>query len=339
MLSRLVLATVLILGLLPGARAADREVGLRRLAAAVGERGATVAVDLWYPAGAGGEPVRQGATPVFEGVAALRNAPAAEGRFPVVLLAHGGLRSNPDLAGWIAAGLAAQGAIVVMPRSPAARPGPGALDEARLRPADLRAALDAVETDPDVAAHRASGRVVAVGFFLGGTSALALAGARLDAQAYRRSCDPPAAGPDCSWFAAQGLDLHAAIDDRVGDPARDPRIAAVIAVDPELTGSLAPASLKEIAVPVTLVRLGPATGAALADVPEDALAGIPALRRVGIAGATPFAAFGRCTPRGAALLVEEGEDDAICREGAGLSRAELQAGMARLIGAAVASAP
>jgi hypothetical protein len=52
------------------------------------------------------------------------------------------------------------------------------------------------------------GKAAAEGFFLGGTSALALAGARLDANSYGHSCDRPEAGVDRAWFSRSGVDLR-----------------------------------------------------------------------------------------------------------------------------------
>ncbi|MCJ8144746.1 hypothetical protein MKI84_17635 [Ancylobacter sp. A5.8] len=309
-------------------------VGFRSLTVPAPARGMPIAVDLWYPAGPGGTPERHGASPLFEGVSVRRDAAVADGAFPLVLLAHGGLRSNPLLAGWIAAHLAARGALVVLPHAPmprasspeTARAAPG---EVSLRPEDLRAALDAVQGDPALAAHLAAGEVSAVGFFLGGTSVLALAGARLDPAAYRASCDPPVRGPDCRWFAANGVDLHTSIPDAVGASHRDPRVRAVVAINPELVGSFTPDSLGGIDIPVTVIRLGAG---------EDAATQrrLPAARYLDIAGANSFDAFSRCTPRALALLAEEGENDAICREDGPRSRADFQAEMARMIDDALA---
>lgn len=316
---------VSLVGVVPASAA--EPVGLRSLSAPAPERGAPIAVDLWYPAGTGGTAENHGASPLFEGVSVRRDADIATGRFPLVVLAHGGLRSNPNLASWIAAHLAGRGALVALPRSPAPETAGEAPDEVRLRPGDLSAALDRIENDPALAAHLAAGKVGAVGFFLGGTSALALAGARLDPAAYRASCDPPARGPDCAWFAANGVDLSDRVTEAFGASHRDPRIRAVVAVAPELVGSLTRESLGAVDVPVTVIGLG----APAAD------REIPGARQLAFPEANVFTAFGRCTARALTLLAAEGEDDAICRDDGPRSRADLQAELAGMIDAALAN--
>ncbi|MDQ0510316.1 alpha/beta hydrolase family protein [Ancylobacter amanitiformis] len=325
-------AMLLVVGPL-AAQAADPAVGHRILSVTAPERGVPIEVDLWYPAAAGGVAESYGASPLFVGVPAQKDAPVAEGRFPLVLLAHGGLRSNPQMAGWIAGRLAAQGRLVAVAHPPVLGAGAAraAVEEIRLRPGDLEATLSAVEADPAVRAHRAAGKVGAVGFFLGGSSVLALAGARLDTARLRAACDAPAEGPDCRWFAKSGVDLHAVVDERFAASHRDTRIGLVVAVAPEFLDRVQPDSLRGIDLPVTLIDLGPADSPARA-----AAALIPGLRVETLPDPTPFAAFSRCTPRAAVLLAEEGEDDALCRERPGRSRLVLHEEMARLIAAALA---
>ena len=306
---RLALLATLVVAPLP-AFAADT-VGVRTITVASPDRDQPLAVTLWYPAGAGGTPERVGETPLFEGLPARRDAAMADGRFPVVLLAHGGLRAAPNQSGWIAADLASRGMIVAVVPPPRPASAEAAVAEIWLRPADLSAALTALEADPDAAAHTASGQAAVVGFFLGGTAALALAGARLDAASYARSCDPPARGPDCAWFASAGVDLHAVDAAQATRSGLDPRIGTVVAIDPELTSSLAPDSLSGIAAKTSVFGLG-APGTILDAAPSQAA--LPGATYATLPDATPFSAMATCTPRGAEILTSEGEDDTICRE-------------------------
>lgn len=300
--------------------------GFRTLTVAAPARGQAIGVTVWYPAKEGGEPAAFGASPVFTGVTGRRGAAVADGRFPVVLIAHGGLRANPGAAGWIAAALARRGTVAVIAHPPALKPTDArrAVAEAWLRPGDLSVALDAVLADPELAPHAAPDRVAALGFFLGGTSALAVAGGRLDGERFRGSCDAPRRGPDCGWFTAQGVDLHAAAGPEVAASRRDPRVTLAVAVDPELADSFAPASLSPPAVPVHLLHTGPAVKALKSLIPGVEPEALPA--------ATPFSLFGTCTPKAAAILEEEGEDPALCRDGDGPPRAALHTRIAERIG-------
>jgi predicted dienelactone hydrolase len=327
------LAVLAALALTASSAFADA-VGVRGITVTAPERDRPLTVNLWYPAGGGGTPERVGESKVFQGVPARRDATIPDGAFPLVLLAHGGLRAAPNQSGWIASALAARGMLVAAVPPPRPASAEAAVAETWLRPADLSAALTALEADPATAARAASGPAAAVGFFLGGTAALTLAGARLDAGSYARSCDPPAQGPDCAWFAAEGVDLHAADAAKLGRSALDPRIGTVVAIDPELTASLAPESLSGMTAKVTVINLGaPGTIAPFLDASGLKAAGVS---YTALPGATPFSAMAACRPHGAEILAEEGEDDAICREDA-TARDRTHARLADMIAEALAT--
>ncbi len=297
------------------AEAADR-IGIRNLAVPAPERGASLEVTLWYPAVAGGTPALVGDSPVFAGTPADRDAPIANGPFPIILLSHGGLRAAPGLEGWIAARLAAEGFLVAVPE----RPHPGsqkasdAIREIWLRPADLSATLTALERDPALADKIDAQEVGVLGFLLGGSSALALAGARRDAPAYARSCDG-GAGPDCAWFAKSGVDLHRIDIAEMERPLLDPRIKAAIAVDPELTATFTGPSLAGIAIPVHLINLGRPDTMPAALNAADLAERIPHARYERVQDATHFDSFSLCKPEGLAILRDDGDDPALCEDG------------------------
>ncbi|MFT3971963.1 MAG: hypothetical protein QM699_00340 [Amaricoccus sp.] len=289
-------------------------VGVREFTVTAPERAEPIAATIWYPAGDGGSAEQVGENKVFQGVPALRGADVSEGRFPVVLLAHGGLRAAPNQSGWIAADLASRGALVVaVPPRRLAGPNEG-VAEVWLRPADLTAALSALEADPAFGPHAGPAPASAVGFFLGGTAALMLAGARIDPASYVRSCDVPDPGPDCAWFGAAGVDLHAVDTTTLVRSSLDQRIGTIVAIDPELTTSLAADSLAGMVPRVSVINLGapgdvaPYLDASGLRAESAAYASIP--------GATPFSAMALCQPRGAKILAAEGEDDTICSEDA-----------------------
>ena len=134
----------------------------------------------------------------FWTVDALRDAPPADGRFPLIPLSHGdgGHRlSQHDLA----TSLARHGFIVVVvthpgdsDRDPAAWRGDRSLVG---REYDLRAALDAVLADPVFGAHVDRDRIGVAGFSLGGYTALLLAGARADLSRFGTYCRDTGAAP------------------------------------------------------------------------------------------------------------------------------------------------
>jgi len=138
-------------------------------------------------------------------VDALRDAPPADGRFPLILLSHGdgGHRlSHHDLA----TELARQGFIVVAVTHPGdSDRDPAAWRSDRVlvgRETDLRAALDAVLADPLFASHVDRDRIGVAGFSLGGYTALLLAGAKPDLARFSTYCrDTGAASSTCAQGA------------------------------------------------------------------------------------------------------------------------------------------
>ena len=299
-----------------GADTPSEAVGVRSFAAPAPERGIPVAVSLWYPARDAGATVPIGRNAIFVGAPGQRDAAPAQGPFPLVVVMHGGLRAAPDAAAWIAAKLAQRGFVVAVVNPPHLdeRDGGSAADEIWLRPKDFSAVLTAVLANPRLREWIDSGRVAALGFLRGGSAALALAGARIDPEAYARSCNRAEVDLDCDWFAKQGIDLRRTDPERVGGKLRDERIRAVVAVDPELAAVVSPASLATITVPVRIVNLG-APDAILPALDASSIAAvIPSARYDTIPDATRYSSFGLCQPRARAILKEEGGDTALCEE-------------------------
>ncbi len=182
-------------------------VGVREYSVFVPARNATLHAFVWYPAELSGKPVLVGNNGVFRGTPALENASAINGRFPLVLIAHGGFRAAPNTASWLASALALRGFIATVVNPPQIPAGPArqsVLSELWLRPADLSATITALEGDSAFAGRIDTKRVGGVGFFLGGYAVLALTGARIDPAAYAHSCEGREAGLDCTWFAQGG---------------------------------------------------------------------------------------------------------------------------------------
>jgi predicted dienelactone hydrolase len=288
---------------------------------------------MWYPAGSGGTPVFIGDNAVFKGTPALQSAPIAEGSFPVILISHGGLRAAPNLGGWIAARLASEGFIVAVPQPPnSGQDASDAIHEIWLRPADLSATLTALARDPALAGKIDGEKVGVLGFLLGGSSALAVVGARRDAQAYSRSCDPGEVGLDCGWFAKNQIDLHKIDPAQTERSNLDRRINAVVAIDPELTATFTTKSLSAISVPVTIVNLGRSDEMLPALYAESLTGRIPGARYTMISDATHFDSFSECKPAGAAILRDEGDGEDLCGEGT-RPRAEIHEQLATMIAA------
>jgi predicted dienelactone hydrolase len=297
----LLVAAALLAAALPAAAA---DVGVREIEVPSPKRGTAISATLWYPATGEGVTVKVGDNGIFQGAQALQDAAITSGAKPLVLLSHGGLRSAQGVESWVAAGLAGRGFVVAVPHAPKVKAAE-APAEYWLRPADMAATLTALDHDPLLA-----GKVdthSAIGFFLGGTSALALAGARLDASRVASMCDGEKRSPDCNWFRQGGIDLHRIDPAKLGQSHVDTRVKSVVAVNPELADAFTPESVENFAAPVHMISLGDA-----------------------IPGASPFDAFNECKPKALAILRDEGEDESLCAEGT-RPRAEIHAQLLELI--------
>lgn len=260
-----------------------------------------LSLSVWYPSAAEAS-ASIGGNAVFEGAPAAPEAPFPDAAFPLVVVSHGGLRSARDSGAWLSAAIAQAGYVVVEVNAPRPDNAALALDEIWQRPRDIRRAIDLMLADATWGPRVEDSQVAVAGFALGATAALSVAGAELDAAQYLRSCAPDnsTTGPDCGWFAAQGVDVSKTSAAALAGLARDPRVDAVIAISPEYPDAL---GQMPAAVGALRISLGPSDAA-------------PGAGQVGqsvvIPGASVFDGFPVCTAAGPEILTEDGGDPAIC---------------------------
>jgi len=310
--------------------AAEDNVGVRQIAVPSKERGGNLDVTVWYPSRPGGVQAVLGDSVFFVGTAAMRDAPILNGKFPLILLSHGaGIAGNPEAISWIATPLARQGFVVVAPMHPGnsgkARSAPETM-KIWLRPADLSESLNAMEEDPLFKEHLDQVNVGVLGLSLGGSTALAIAGARVDPRLLAGYCDTDALNPSlCEWVRQSGVDLHKMDLQSAGRDNRDKRIRFAMAIDPAPVDVLDFKSFSGISIPVDLVNLGQPGKIPVTVEASRVAKAIPTARYTVIEDASHFSMFAECKPGASEIVESEKIGDPICTDGGGRSRNDIHA--------------
>jgi predicted dienelactone hydrolase len=292
------LALALILTTGPGF--AETSAGVAHLSdSAAKER--PLALSIWYPSDVQAS-TTIGGNAVFQGALAAPDAPLPAAPLPLVVVSHGGLRSAADSGAWLSSSIARAGFIVAEVNASRPENATVALNEMWRRPQDISRAVDLMLSDDLWGARIDKSRISVVGFALGATAALSVAGAKIDVEHYMQSCTATDgnSGPDCAWYAAQGVMLTQTNQDGLARLMPDPRFASAIAVDPEYLAALGtpPENLATL-----LVSLGS----------EDGIPGaVQFSQSVTIPDASAFDAFAACTEAGPGILIEEEGDASIC---------------------------
>lgn len=314
-------------------------VGVKTLPVPSPARGRDLAVTIWYPATPGGTETRVGENRLFQGAPAFADAPRAPGRFPLILVSHGSGARIENL-GWIANRLVAAGFIVAGPNHPGTTSGdstPIATPNVWERTDDLSTLLTALTESTDWRDAIAPRRVGVLGFSLGGTTAMKLAGAIPDREAYARYCDTYSAMMDCKWFvggrgyvdgeevSSPRVDLRKIDKGRFEQSNRDPRIVSAVLVDPGMARAFRPASLAAIAIPMHFINLGGPGTIPPGVAAEDLARLTPRGDYTQVDGAVHFTFLAECQADGKALLASIGETDRLCDDGGSRTRAAMHA--------------
>lgn len=321
---------VAMLGALVGCppASASEVVGVRQIPAYSQERGIELDVTVWYPARAGGTPVTLGESVFFVGTPSMRDAPVATGEFPLVLLSHGaGLAGNAQALSWIAVPLAKQGFIVAAPTHPGnTGPHKSAMETMKLwlRPADISVTVDAMVKNPLFRKQLIPKKIGLLGLSMGGNTALAIAGARLDPERLMRYCDTDALNHSlCDWVRQSGVDLRTLNMRAAGRDNADQRIRFVMAIDPAPVDVMDSKSFARISIPVELVNLGrPGSISPTTDASGIAQR-IPHAAYATIRDASHYSMFAECKPGAAELAESEDIGDPICSDGGNRTRSEI----------------
>ena len=241
----------------PHAPSAQPLPGYKRSGLAAPHRPMPIAMAVWFPA-SGGTPAKVGGNALFSPTTVLTDAVPVGQDHPLVLLSHGS-GGNLDQMGWLAAPLVARGAIVVGVNHAGSTSGdsqPLASTRVWDRTDDLSAALDAILADPAFGPRIDLRQITALGFSMGGATALHLAGARMSRTTFASACKRLGdKAPDCTFLTGAGIDISNLPLAWEADMT-DPRITAAIAIDAGYGHAMTSASLAAIDIPTLLITLG-----------------------------------------------------------------------------------
>lgn len=218
-------------------------------------RGRQLVTILWYPAVPGTAEDDIDWDGIFPGRGAWNATPARTPRLlPLVLLSHGSGGDASNLA-WIAETLATHGYLVAAVDHAGDRFGDVSVAgryAAWRRPRDVSLVLSRLLADPVFGGRIDARRIGAVGHSAGGLTVLMLAGARIRPEDFLVYCNGPRATPDCDFI--RGVQPNAIPDlGERGRSYRDPRIRAVVAMDPVFGPAATSSSLRSITIPVEIL--------------------------------------------------------------------------------------
>lgn len=256
----------------------------------------------------------------FEGFQASQDAPIQKGRHPLFVLIHGTSGNWKNLS-WLAWKLAQNGAIVISANHPGYTTGdatPLSVIRAWEQPRDISFLLDAL-SESAFRNHFDPKQIYVIGYSLGGYSALALAGAKLDMNQYPVFCTQNR-DKSCQYFQKtfsafdesfyQGFELE----------QTDPRITASIAIAPGFVESMTDESLKNIKITTLII------GAQKDENVPPNTHFLPKMKMFSqaityqvISDASHFSFVQICKPAAMEILAEEGAEF-VCQDGGNKTR-------------------
>ena len=221
---------------------------------------------------------------------------------------------------WLAVELAGRGAIVVAPNHPGTTTGDTQSAETPKlweRTRDVSRVIDGMLADDRFRDLIDPDRIAVIGHSMGGYTAMAVAGARLDPALADRDCDEHPELAACQWYRQHRGDTAEAAT--YTQDVADPRVKAVVSLDLGFTGALTPESLRAIAIPVLVMAAGgrnPQMNVALKSRRLAARLPTATTSYVEIAGASHFSFMGACKPGAYELLAAEAPgDESLCIDG------------------------
>ena len=311
----------------------DRLAGFHETTLSVAHRNAPLSVFMWYPATSDQVPELIGQNALFYGFHAYRDGTTDSEPKPVVLLSHGS-GGNAKGIGWLASDLATRGFVVLAVNHPGTTSRdslPSATIRIWERPDDLKALLDFAQAGLPLGVTVDMHRVGAVGFSLGGYSVLGLGGAEVSKAGFIEYCDRFPDKIDCGWMNASGLDLNTIDEARYESSNLDPRVGAILSIDPALPQALKTDGLSAVTVATRIVQLGETE-----TIPEGLRWDKAAMQlvkgeRVVVPNTYHFAFLAECSRLGK-VVISIGSEENICSDQGTRGRDKVHTELQQIIG-------
>lgn len=289
---------------------------------------------LWYPTTDqtlqtfGASRIRDGYQAVLNG-RYISTDQRSGNKAPLIVLNHGSGGSADSMA-WLAQGLVEQGVIVIAADHPASTGGDSeraSILELWQQPLDVRQLLDQLldgKSQPDWAARIDRNRIGAIGFSLGGSTVLSLAGVQFELERFFTFCKQHDDGA-CRAFSPHLPQLGAEHFQRSNANYREPRIKAAVAIAPGFTETMTPASLHALTTPVLLLAAAQDQQLPPASHIHPIRAQLPAaMQYVELPESHHFSLLPLCNDK-AAVVLAESHEEFVCEEVGHKSRAQIHA--------------
>jgi predicted dienelactone hydrolase len=274
---------------------------------------------IWYPTQAKQVSVF-GENVVFKGFEASKDAKIKKGKYPLFVLVHGTSGNWKNLS-WLAYKLAQNGAIVIAANHPgytSADATPSGVIRAWNQPLDVSFLLDAFLKSKYQSVLNEK-KIYVIGYSLGGYSAMALAGARLDMKDYLVFC---ASNKDesCKYFQKTFSGFDAKFYEKSSKDYGDKRVSGIVAIAPGFVEAMRDKSLKNITIPTLIIgaqkdkNVPPST-----HFYRKMKVFSKAIRYKEISDASHFS-FMQVCKKGALKILAEEEAEFVCKDGMQKSR-------------------
>ncbi|GHG77336.1 alpha/beta fold hydrolase [Comamonas sp. JC664] len=217
----------------------------------------TLKTVLWYPTAPDVPMVENEASPIFARFHAVKDAPVASEKrqWPLVVLSHGNGGEAINMA-WFGAHLAAHGFMVVSVNHPGNSYGdtsPEGYVRGWERPRDFTALLDGLLAHPSWGPRVDPERIGAAGHSMGGYTALALVGARLNLKTLADICTSPVTRDHPGCEELRDVDYSRIDFAEARASYKDSRVRAAFAMAPGMAGTYEARDVADITAPVALV--------------------------------------------------------------------------------------